>query len=206
MNDKPAPIEIAPETPSPAPDAHASEIQAAMARLPRRAVLSAAAIALVGAGVTTAWLRDKASATPAVTDAIPGFWDLKWNTPSGTELAMQSFKGHPLLINFWATWCPPCIEEMPLINAFFKQNQGNGWQVLGLAVDKPAAVQSFLKTMPLAFPVAMAGFNGTELSRSLGNMTGSLPFSIALDAAGGIIQRKMGRLDVSDLRLLGDLK
>lgn len=205
MNDKPAPTEVAPEAPPPALP-HASEVQAAIAHLPRRAVLGAAAIAIVGAGVATALLRDKPAAAPAITDSIPGFWDMKWNTPSGSELALQSFKGRPLLINFWATWCPPCIEEMPLINAFFKQNQGNGWQVLGLAVDKPAPVQAFLRTMPLAFPVAMAGFNGTELSRSLGNLTGSLPFSIALDAAGGIIQRKMGRLDASDLRLLGDLK
>lgn len=210
MTDKPAPTEMDPQAPPPtlpeAPNTHASEIQAAIARLPRRAVLGAAAIAVIGAGVATALLRDKPSAAPAVTDAIPGFWELKWNTPAGAELPMQSFKGRPLLINFWATWCPPCIEEMPLINAFFKQNRANGWQVLGLAVDKPTMVQTFLGTMPLAFPVAMAGFNGTELSRSLGNLTGSLPFSIALDAAGGIIQRKMGRLDADDLRLLGGLK
>jgi len=119
---------------------------------------------------------------------------------------MASFKGRPLLINFWATWCPPCVEELPLIDAFFKENQANGWQVLGLAVDKPVQVQAFLSKTPLAFAVAMAGFDGTGLSRNLGNTSGGLPFSIALDSEGGIIQRKMGRLDVSDLTLLRGLK
>lgn len=188
------------------PSAHANELQAALTRLPRRAILVGAAIAAVGAGVATSWLRNKTTNAPAVTGAIPDFWDLKWSTPSGDSLAMQSLKGRPLLINFWATWCPPCVEEMPLINAFFLQNQINGWQVLGLAVDKPVPVQAFLARSPLAFPVAMAGFNGTELSKSLGNLTGGLPFSLALDARGGIIQRKMGRLDANDLALLAGLK
>ena len=62
---------------------------------------------------------------------------------------LADFRGKPLLINFWATWCPPCIEELPLINDFYVKNKANGWQVLGLAVDKPSSVQSFLKRMPL---------------------------------------------------------
>jgi thiol-disulfide isomerase/thioredoxin len=131
---------------------------------------------------------------------------MKWSTPSGDALTMQSFKGRPLLINFWATWCPPCIEEMPLINAFFKQNKGNGWQVLGLAVDKTAPVQSFLANTPLAFPVAMAGFEGTELSRELGNLTGSLPFTVVFSSDGQIAQRKLGRIVQQDLNQWRDLR
>jgi len=188
------------------PSAHATELQAAWVRLPRRAILVAAAITAAGAGLATAWVRNKKSETATITGVVPDFWDTRWSTPSGTSLAMQSLKGRPLLVNFWATWCPPCVEELPLINAFFLQNQANGWQVLGLAVDKPVMVQAFLARNPLAFPVAMAGLNGTELSKRLGNLTGGLPFSVALDHDGGIIQRKMGRLDANDLALLRDLK
>jgi len=206
MTDPYKPLQTPPSPEAQVSSTYSSEVKEAWAHMPRRALLGAAAAVLVGAGVATAWMRGRTSQTPTVSSVVPAFWSLKWNTPSGAELTMLSFKGRPLLINFWATWCPPCVEELPLIDAFFKENQANGWQVLGLAVDKPAQVQTFLRKTPLAFSVAMAGFDGTGLSRSLGNTTGGLPFSVALDSEGGIIQRKMGRLDVSDLDLLRGLK
>jgi len=132
---------------------------------------------------------------------------LQWEVPQGGDfMRMADFRGRPLLLNFWATWCPPCVEELPLINAFYKENLANGWQVLGLAVDKASAVQAFLKKMPLEFPVGMAGIAGADLGRSLGNLAGGLPFSVALSANGSVIQRKMGRLTASDLQAWARLK
>jgi thiol-disulfide isomerase/thioredoxin len=119
---------------------------------------------------------------------------------------LQAFRGKPLLINFWATWCPPCIEELPLLNDFFKQNQTKGWQVLGLAVDRPSAVQGFLQKMPLNFPVGLAGANGTELANQLGNPSGALPFSVAIGAQGAVLQRKLGRLRAQELDSWAQLK
>jgi thiol-disulfide isomerase/thioredoxin len=119
---------------------------------------------------------------------------------------MESFRGRPLLLNFWATWCPPCVEELPLINAFYRENKANGWQVLGLAVDNLAPVQSFLKKMPLDFPVGMAGLAGAELGRSLGNLTGGLPFSVVLGSDGQTLHRKLGRLNAADLAVWVRLK
>ena len=112
---------------------------------------------------------------------------------------MEAFRGHPLLVNFWATWCAPCVEELPLINDFYRENKVNGWQVIGLAVDKPGPVQSFLQKMPLDFPVGMAGLAGAELSRAMGNVAGGLPFSLVLGRDGMVLQRKMGRLSEADL-------
>jgi len=119
---------------------------------------------------------------------------------------MRSLQGKPLLVNFWATWCPPCVDELPLINDFFVKNKANGWQVLGLAVDKLQAVESFLKKMPLEFPVGMAGFAGTELSRSFGNLAGGLPFTVVLGGNGSVLHRKMGRVHPEDLQLWAGLK
>lgn len=128
-----------------------------------------------------------------------GFWTQQWDAPAGGMVRMSDFRGKPVLINFWATWCPPCIEELPLINAFYTKNKANGWQVLALAVDKTEAVQGFLKKMPLDFPVGVAGLNGAELSRSLGNLAGGLPFTLVLGSDGGVAQRKIGRLNEADL-------
>jgi thiol-disulfide isomerase/thioredoxin len=124
---------------------------------------------------------------------------MQWETPAGGAVRMEGFRGKPVVLNFWATWCPPCIDELPLINGFFQKNAANGWQVLGLAVDKPSAVQAFLLRMPLNFPVAMAGLSGTELSRSLGNLAGSLPFTVVLGSDGSVVYRKMGRVSNDDL-------
>lgn len=143
---------------------------------------------------------------PVVAEPVAGFWAQRWETPDGKPLALQRFQGRPLLINFWATWCPPCVEELPLINQFFLENRANGWQVLALAVDKAAPVQAFLQRMPLDFPVAMAGMAGAELGRSLGNLTGGLPFTVVLSGDGVVRQRKMGRVLPADLQAWAGLK
>lgn len=171
----------------------------------RRALLgfaAAAALAGVGAGLWTA----RGGSETMDNGSVEGLWSLHWDTPEGYSLAMQSFKGRPLLLNFWATWCPPCIEELPLINAFYRQNKGNHWQVLGLAVDKLESVQAFLKHSPLDFPVGLAGLSGADLGRSLGNLTGGLPFSLVIGSDGLVRQRKLGRLSSEDLDVWARLK
>jgi len=172
----------------------ASEITA-QATPRRRWALGALAATAFGAGIGASWWRNR----PAPDAAPAGLWARQWTNPQGESFAMQRFQGRPLLVNFWATWCPPCIEELPLIEAFYQQNKSNGWQVLGLAVDKPERVQSFLKTNPLSFAIGMAGLEGTELSRALGNLTGSLPFTVVFSSEGQIAQRKLGRIGQQDL-------
>ena len=163
----------------------------------RRGLLVGAGALAAAAGAGLAWWRLRPHALEA--GAEDGFWSLQFPAPDGATLPMSRFRGGPLLLNFWATWCPPCIEELPMINGFFRQQRANGWQVLGLAVDQPAAVQRFLARQPLDFPVALAGLPGTELSRSLGNLTGGLPFTVVFDAGGQVRQRKMGQLTPADL-------
>jgi thiol-disulfide isomerase/thioredoxin len=89
---------------------------------------------------------------------------------------MGSFKGKPLLLNFWATWCPPCIEELPMIQTFWRDNAPQGHQVVALAIDQPSAVRRFLERQPLGFPVGLAGLEGTNVAKSLGNAAGGFAF------------------------------
>lgn len=174
---------------------HDNPIDAPAPQRSRRWILGAVGVTAAAAGIASAWWRNGRQSPPAP----EGLWARQWASPTGLTFSMQSFQGRPLLINFWATWCPPCIEELPLIEAFYLQNKANGWQVLGLAVDKPERVQSFLKTSPLSFAIGMAGLEGTELSRELGNLTGSLPFTVVFSSDGQIAQRKLGRITQQDL-------
>ena len=87
-----------------------------------------------------------------------------------------------------------------MLNQFYQAQRAKGWAVLGLAVDKEASVVPFLQRMPLTFPVAIAGMEGTALSRELGNSAGGLPFTVVFDRHGVVQHRKMGQLLVSDLQ------
>jgi thiol-disulfide isomerase/thioredoxin len=150
------------------------------------------------AGVGVAWKRQStATITPEVMDA---FWSAEFDTPTGESLALKALQGRPLVINFWATWCAPCIEEMPLIEAFFRQNEHKNWQVLGLAIDQPSRVRQFLNQFPVSYKIGLAGLNGTELAKMLGNEMGGLPFTVVLGANGELIQRKLGKLTPDDIK------
>lgn len=170
----------------------------------RRWLLGAVAGASALGGAGLAWRRS-APATP-LSQAESALWSLQWATPQGATMSMAALHGKPLLLNFWATWCPPCVEELPLLNDFYRANSANGWQVLGLAVDQLAPVQRFLAQTPLLFTVAMAGLSGIETSRSLGNLSGSLPFTVLFNAEGQIVHRKMGKVTPDDLRAWALLK
>ncbi len=167
----------------------------------RRNVLFASTAVAAGlAGVGTAWWwRDRRQASLTAHSSVDPFWALEMETPHGEMLKISSLAGQPLLVNFWATWCPPCVEELPLLNRFHQEQQARGWRVLGLAVDQPSAVRAWLKKSPLDFPIAMAGLGGTDLSKRMGNLTGGLPFSVAFSASGEVLQRKSGQLLPADL-------
>lgn len=160
----------------------------------RQAVLTggvATAAAAVGWGL---WLwREGERVAP------PAFWDLTLDRPEGGQLQLASFRGRPLVLNFWATWCAPCIREMPALDRFQREFGPNGWQVVGIAADNEGPVREFLRRTPVAFPVGMAGFNGVDLARSLGNLAGGLPFTVIFTRSGHIARRHAGETRFDDL-------
>ncbi len=131
--------------------------------------------------------------------ALAALWALEAELPGGGMFKMGRLRGKPLVVNFWATWCPPCVEEMPLLDAFYRQNAAKGWQMIGLAVDNAAAVQRFLGKTPVSFTTPLAGLAGIELSRTLGNLSGGLPFTVVLNSQGQIALRHMGKLSAEQI-------
>lgn len=166
----------------------------------RQIVLTAsAAVVATAAGAGWSWWRHRA--TGASSEADQALWQQRFDRPEGGELAMASLRGGPLILNFWATWCAPCVKEMPLLDNFYKQRLGEGWRVVGLAIDSPTPVREFLIKLPVSFPIGLAGLNGVDLARSLGNPSGSLPFSVVFDRRGQVIERKLGLIKPEELQL-----
>ncbi|TCP17508.1 TlpA family protein disulfide reductase [Simplicispira metamorpha] len=197
---RPPAAPVGPEDHANHPASGAAAGERAGAVPPRRRWLYGAAAAVVAAGgagwAALAWRQGQTSAA-----AVPaGLWQQSFPTPEGGVLDLQALRGQPLVLNFWATWCPPCVAELPLLSSFSRENAANGWQVLGIAVDQAAAVRTFLDRVPVAFPVALAPQGGIALSRSLGNLAGGLPFTVVFGADGQVRHRKMGQITPQNLQ------
>jgi thiol-disulfide isomerase/thioredoxin len=117
----------------------------------------------------------------------------------GELLALAEFRGEPLVVNFWATWCPPCVEEMPELSSFYDKYQPKGIELLGIAVDSPSNVREFLEERQFSYPLVVAGANGTELARRLGSRIDAFPYTVLIAPDGQVVRHKMGRIYEEEL-------
>lgn len=120
----------------------------------------------------------------------------------GKETALSQWRGKILLVNFWATWCAPCREEMPHFVAVQSRDAGKGVQFVGIAVDQADKVREFVKEIKLNYPVLIGGLGAIELSKALGNELSALPFTIVLDRSGNVVHTQLGQLKARELDTL----
>jgi len=159
----------------------------------RLVVLAGAGLAAAAIGAGTAWRRARQDAEDAGAPEVSiDLWGLEFQSVDGAPVKMAGWRGRPLLLNFWATWCGPCVVEMPLLDRFAREHSADGWRVLALAVDQADPVRRFIAERTLTLPVAIAGAIGLDLSRRLGNVGGGLPFTVAFDSSGSAVQRRLG--------------
>lgn len=157
----------------------------------RRRVLMYGGVGLVAAvaGGFVATRRQPAGEDPAVRV----LFDQRMDTPAGEPQSMSAWRGKVLVVNFWATWCPPCVDEMPDLDKLQAQF-GAKAQIVGIGIDSAKNINEFIRKVPVSYPLLVAGVTGSELSRQLGNTTGGLPFTVLIDANGRVLDRISGRI------------
>ncbi len=163
------------------------------------------ALAALAIAVGVAVERWQAGAARRQSDAASElFFAQRLRDGSNTERAMSEFRGRPVVINFWATWCAPCVEEIPMLSRLHAAQDGRV-AFVGLGIDSPGNIVGYNARSKPSYPLIMAGAGGTELARAFGDEQGSLPFTVLLGADGRVLERHLGKLDEATLaRWLGE--
>ena len=113
---------------------------------------------------------------------------------NGVKADLKQYRGKIIVLNFWATWCPPCREEMPELSQLQTEYENKNVVVLGLAVDEMTAVKEFLQASPVTYTILVSVNESMDLATNLGNDQAVLPYTVIIDANGNIIDSFLGRI------------
>jgi thiol-disulfide isomerase/thioredoxin len=166
-------------------------------------VLAGTAIGVLAlvAGVTWRIVGDDTGGSSAREDGAT-LLALALPDTSGREQPLQQWKGKVVVVNFWATWCEPCREEMPRFVKLQDEYGDKGLQFVGIAIDQADKVRQFAKEIHLNYPTLIGGYGAIELSKATGNRYGALPFTVVIDRAGAIVHTQLGPLKDPQLRAM----
>jgi thiol-disulfide isomerase/thioredoxin len=157
-------------------------------------VLIALAVAGTLVLVAAAWLR--AGSTTASTDTKTLF-AATFPDGRGQTQAFSQWRGKVLVVNFWATWCPPCREEMPELSQLQEKYRASGLVIIGIATDDVDKMREFAQQNPVAYPLLAGDFEATNLAASLGNNKNILPYTVTIGRDGKVVVSYFGRLDIN---------
>lgn len=148
------------------------------------------ALAALLAGAGARWLGSERA--PEAIGRLHDLGTIRLPDTDGALHALDEWPARLRVINFWASWCPPCREEIPLLNAAQQRFGHQGVQVVGIALDDAEAVRAFTRAVPLAYPGLIAPETGGALAESFGNASGVLPYTVILDADGRALDFQLG--------------
>lgn len=166
----------------------------------KRNILLSVVIAILFTALGAYFGNQRAQAeTPQVT-AVRDFFATSLPDQNNQQQSLAKWKGKNLLINFWATWCTPCVQEMPELSALQAGNKVANTQIIGIGIDSAANIQEFSTKYKISYPLYVADTSGSELLRKLGDTAGGLPFSILISPNGQIKKTYLGRLKMDEVK------
>ncbi|WP_038059456.1 redoxin domain-containing protein [Thioalkalivibrio sp. ALJT] len=118
---------------------------------------------------------------------------------AGDERQLSEWDGDLIVLNFWATWCPPCKKEMPLFQDTFEAHRDDGFNIVAVAVDEHTATQHFVDDFGLEFPILIGQDEAVAVGRKYGNRIGALPYTVLIDRDGTILDTHRGEVEPEDL-------
>jgi peroxiredoxin len=122
------------------------------------------------------------------------------NDATGANHSLSRWKGKALVVNFWAPWCAPCVEEMPELDQLAVESAARNINIIGIGIDSPANIAQFAAKHKISYPLYVAGLSGTELARDFGNKQGGLPYTVLIGADGQVRKTYMGKLKFEELK------
>jgi len=162
-------------------------------------ITTVVAIAFAGMGMFFSSLY--AAKAPQVSDTL--FASKLPTVPAQTDGAsksLETYRNQVLVVNFWATWCAPCVKEMPELSALHTELAAKKISFIGIGIDSPDALGEFAQKYKISYPLFVGGMSGTQLSTDLGNKAGGLPFTVILNKSGEVVKTYRGSLDMVQLR------
>jgi thiol-disulfide isomerase/thioredoxin len=168
------------------------------------------AVAIAATALGFYYGQSKVTSPLAATDIAPEaaarLMNMTVSTPQGEAVQLKQWAGKVLVVNFWATWCPPCREEMPEFSRVQTQLADKGVQFVGIGIDTPDNIINFENNNAISYPLLIGAYDLLKITADLGNKSSALPFTVILDRTGRIAHSKMGKLDETELlRLLAPL-
>ena len=160
-------------------------------------IVAISLLALLGGALTSQWIYKTGLASDP---AVKAFFANPWQTPDGKTVNTQDWQGKVLVVNFWASWCPPCVEEMPALDKLQQEFLQQNVLFVGIGIDSPSNIREFLSKTPVSYPIVIGGLEGSNLSKQLGNSQGALPYTIIINAKGKASYSKLGKISEDDIR------